>query len=130
MLIQINRNLIYTSKDPDFLGWDSPELQNTGPTEYQTENIVGVRFGRDPNKTYDALKKSGEINKCLGILDLMTLVDDDEAYFTKGFIVGLRSVAKSRIGPLSVPYIADGQIEWGWLHDFGGEDSFFQKWEQ
>lgn len=107
-----------------------PELENTGPAEY---DIGMVEQWLHPmqkqgkivtgNKIYDHLKDNNLLNGCVGLADLQAIqakgIDFFRKYFSGKWIYGWKSVVRRRDGHLDVPcLIGDGGkvvLYWSWL---------------
>lgn len=119
---------------PAYPGWVKnflhPELQGTGPIEYDVSRVEQWLHDGQRNNTikgqkiYEYLKEKKMLQSCLGLSDLVAIQAKGIVFFRQHFagkaIFGWKSVVRDR-GDLSAPCLCGhgGEVVlcWDWLED-------------
>lgn len=128
-IVRVNRAV-----KPTCPGWMKgvlhPELEGTGPAEYNIANVEQWLHEGQKNggcvkgqKIYKHLKNNNMLESCLGLADLLAIQAKGIDFFRKHFagkaVFGWKSVVWTRIGYLNVPclYESGGKVylDWYWL---------------
>jgi hypothetical protein len=116
----------------------NPELENTGPAEYDLAKIEqwlhdgqkGERYMRG-QAIYDHLKSNNLLDSCLGLTDGIAIqqkgIEVFRRFFSGKAVFLWRSVVRNDLGSLSVPclYEDDGEVKlrWYWLDNYWGSNN-------
>lgn len=139
-----NDNIIRVdhSVRPSYSDWVKtvmhPELENTGPAEYDISTVEQWLHEKqknggciEGNEIYTHLKKIGILKTCLGLRDLEEIKKKGIAFFREHFqdkaVFGWKGVVRDRDGSLIAPCLCDdgGKVVllWFWLgDDWSGDD--------
>ena len=120
-----------------------PELETTGPTEYDINKVEQWLHDEQRNgkwiegyEIYAFLKETDALKTCLGLRDLEEIQKKDITSFRKylqgnNVIFGWKSVAMDNDGRLVVPFLHERSgkavVDWNWLGvEWGGHDPAFR----
>ncbi|OGI86806.1 hypothetical protein A3A91_01135 [Candidatus Nomurabacteria bacterium RIFCSPLOWO2_01_FULL_36_16] len=134
-LILVDRVVKPTSYPAWFRKLEHPELECSGPVEYDLQTDVEQWLHHDQkrggmvgnNTIYDRLKKDNAIGTCLNLQDGLAIQAKGIAVFRKLFagkeVFLWGSVVQDRRGGLHVPYLHErgGEVVvgWSWIADHG-----------